>query len=362
MSSMQESLPTPTTENNPKVTILLLNYNGWKDAIECLESVYKITYPNWELVLVDNGSEDGSVSKIKEWAAGKIPVESEFFEYDVERKPIEYIEELLYDEKEARVKASKKEKERDTLLPHQKLSILRIEKNCGFTGGNNIGIEYILRERKTDYILLLSNDTVVDSKFLEELVRVAESEPKIGVVGPKIYYYGMPNKITFAGGKINLWKGECYHIGSGEIDTGRCDRIREVDYVEGSCFLIKKEVIEKVGMLDHEYFAYWEEADWCVRIKKGGYKLCYVPKTKVWHKIASTTRKTSGFVEYHMTRNMFWFMRQHATSRQYLSFLLYFFGFRFWFTSGIHIIYHKNVNAFISFFRGVMDGIKKVHR
>ena len=132
----------------PRVSIILLNYNGWEDAIECLESVYKITYPNWELILVDNGSVDGSVSKIKEWAAGKIPVESMFFEYDAERKPIEYIEVLFYDEEEAKVKVSKEEKEWDALLPHQKLSILRIEKNRGFTGGNNIGIEYILRKKK----------------------------------------------------------------------------------------------------------------------------------------------------------------------------------------------------------------------
>jgi GT2 family glycosyltransferase len=351
--------------NIPKVTILLLNYNGWKDAIECLESVYKITYPNWEVLLVDNGSVDGSVTKIKEWAAGEITVESKFFEYDAERKPIEYIEELFYDEEEARVKVSEKEKEGDKLLPHQKLSILRIEKNRGFTGGNNIGIEYILREKKADYILLLSNDTVVDKYLLKELVKVAESAPEIGVVGPKVYYYdynGRKDIINFAGGKINLWKGECYHIGAGEIDTGRCDRIREVDYVEGSCVLIKKEVIEEVGMLDHEYFAYWEEADWCVRAKKAGYGVLYVPKAEIWHKGLSTTRKTSGFVEYHMTRNMFWFMKQHTTRRQYLSFLVYFFGFRFWFISAIHLIYDKNVNAFISFFRGVMDGIKKVHQ
>jgi GT2 family glycosyltransferase len=365
MTMREESISTATIENNPKVTILLLNYNGWKDAIECLESVYKITYPNWEVILVDNGSVDGSVSKIKEWAAGEIPVESEFFDYDAEGKPIEYIEELFYDEEEARVKVSKKEKEWDMLLPHQKLSILRIEKNRGVTGGENIGIEYILRERKTDYILILNNDTVMNLDFLGELVKVAEGDDKIGVVGPKIYYYdynGRKDIINFAGGRINFWKGQGYHIGANEIDKGQHDEIREVDYVEGSCFLIKKEVIEKVGILDHEYFAYWEEADWCVRIKKGGYKLCYVPKAKIWHKVSSTTKKTRGFVEYHMTRNMFWFMRQHATSRQYLSFLLYFFGFLFWFTSGIHIIYHKNVNAFISFFRGVMDGIKKVHR
>ena len=349
--------------NTPKVTILLLNYNGWVDAIECLESVYKITYPNWEVILVDNGSEDGSVSKIKEWAAGKIHVESKFFEYDVERKPIEYIEELFYDEEEVRVKVLKKEKEWDMLLPHQKLSILRIEKNCGFTGGNNIGIEYIVKERKTDYILLLNNDTVVDKEFLGELIKVAESDERIGIVGPTMYYYDNPKIIWVGGGGKIYWnKGKINLIRSNEIDDWQFDEIVEVDYVAGCALLAKNELFENIGYLNPEYFAYWEETEWCVRAHKAGYKVLYVPKAKIWHKIASTTRKTSGFCEYHMARNMFWFMKQHATRRHYLLFLLYFFGFQFWFASGIYIVYNKNISAFISFLRGVMDGLRTIHR
>ena len=355
MTMREKSMSTAVIENTPKVTILLLNYNGWEDAIECLESVYKITYPNWEVILVDNGSVDGSVTKIKEWAAGKIPVESKFFEYDAERKPIDYIEELFYDEEEARVKALKKEKERDTLLPHQKLSILRIEKNRGVTGGENIGIEYILSERKTDYILLLNNDTVMNPDFLGELVKVGEGDEMIGIVGAVNYYYDKHEKVWFAGGKINFWNGKVYGVNV-------MDKVKEVDYVSGSCFLIKKEVIEKVGMLDHEYFAYWEETDWCVRAHKSGYKVLYVPKAKIWHKVSSTNKKISGFTEYYMTRNLFLFMNKRATRMQYLSFLLYFFGFQFWFTSGVHIVYHKDISAFISFLRGVMDGLKTIHR
>ena len=364
MGMREESMSTATIENNPKVTIILLNYNGWKDAIECLESVYKITYPNWEVILVDNGSEDGSVSKIKEWAAGKIPVKSKFFDYDAERKPIEYIEELFYDEEEARVKVLKKEKEWDTLLPHQKLSILRIEKNRGFTGGNNIGIEYILKERKTDYILLLSNDTVVDPEFLGELVKVVEGDEKVGIVGPTVYYYdnNNQNRIQSAGVKLYWNKGIGNILRSNEIDNGQFNEIIEVDYVAGCALLAKSELFEKIGYLNTDYFAYWEETEWCVRAHKAGYKVLYVPKAKIWHKRSSTTKKTSGFYEYHMARNMFWFMRQHATRRQYLSFLLYFFGFQFWFTSSFHILYYKNITAFVSFFRGVIDGIKKVHR
>lgn len=358
----EESLSTATIKNNPKVTILLLNYNGWEDAIECLESVYKITYPNWELILVDNGSVDGSVLKIKEWAAGKIPVESEFFEYDAERKPIEYIEELFYDEEEAKVKVSKKEKEWDMLLPHQKLSILRIEKNRGFTGGNNIGIEYIIKKKNTDYILLLSNDTVGDPKFLEELVKVGESDEKIGVVGPMVYHYDRQNRIQSAGAKIYWNTGKQNVLRSNKIDNGQFDEIVEVDYVAGCALFAKRKLIEKIGYLNTDYFAYWEETEWCVRAHKAGYKVLCIPKAKIWHKGLSTNKRISGFVEYHMIRNKFWFMKQHATRRQCLLFLLYFFGFRFWFTSGVHLVYHKDINGFIAFFRGIIDGIKMSHR
>ncbi|CAD6490161.1 MAG: Glycosyl transferase family 2 [Candidatus Argoarchaeum ethanivorans] len=360
MTMGEESMSTATIENNPRVTILLLNYNGWEDAIECLESVYKITYPNWELILVDNGSVDGSVTKIKEWATGKIPVESKFFEYDAERKPIESIEELFYDEEEARVKVLKKVKEWGTLLPHQKLSILRIEKNRGFTGGNNIGIEYVLKERETRYILLLSNDTVVDKEFLGELVKVGESDEKIGIVGAVNYYYDEPEKIWFSGGKINFWNGKVYSIRANEIDKRQHDMIKEADYVAGSCLLIKKEVIKGVGILDREYFAFWEDADWCVRAHKAGYKVVYVSDAKIWHKVSSTTKKISGFYEYYNTRNTFLFMKKHATRVQFISFILWFFLTNFWFMSGMLLIQHKNMKALISFYKGIKDGLLHV--
>ena len=314
MIMRKESISTAVIKNNPKVIIILLNYNRWRDTIECLESIYKITYPNWELILVDNGSEDGSVSRIKEWAGGKIRVESKFFKYDEERKPIEYIEELLlYDEGEARVKVLKKEREWDTLLPHQKLSILRIEENRGFTGGNNIGIKYILREKKTDYILLLNNDTFVDGNFLTELVKVAESDPKIGIVGPKIYYYDEPNKIWFAGGKINRRLGKTKHLGVHRIDKGQFESIKKVDYITGCAFLVKDEVFDKIGLLDNEYFFCFEDLDFCIRAQKEQYYCFYIPKAKIWHKVSQSGGGRIGHISlYYNTRNRALFMKKNG--------------------------------------------------
>ena len=323
----EESVSPATIENNSKVTILLLNYNGWQDAIECLESVYKIMYPNWELILVDNGSVDGSVSKIKEWAAGKITVESKFFDYDAERKPIEYIEELFYDEEEAKVKASKKVKEWDTLLPHQKLSILRIEKNRGFTGGNNIGIEYILGEGKTDYILLLSNDTVVDREFLGELVKVAESDGKIGIVGPKILYYDHPTIINQLGGRMNYIVGSPIGYKSGQIDRGVYNKNIEVEFLSGTALLIDIKVFIDIGLLDPIYFVTHEDTDFEMRAQMAGYKLLCAPKSKLYHKISVTLRKAPGFIIYYAIRNRMIFMRRYASNIQIMMFFVGFYFF-----------------------------------
>jgi GT2 family glycosyltransferase len=343
---------------NPKVSILILNWNGWEDTIECLESLYQIIYPNYDVIVVDNGSEDESIEKIKGYCEGKIKVESKFFEYNPSNKPIKIIE---YTREEAEAGGGK-EKEIVNISSNRKLIIIKNDKNYGFAEGNNIGMMYALKSLNPDYVLLLNNDTVVDKEFLTELVKIAESDEKIGIVGPTVYYYDKQNRIQSAGMKLCWTKGRENASRSDEIVDGQFNEIVEVDYVSGCALLAKSELIEKIGYLNIDYFAYWEETDWCVRAHKAGYKVLYVPKAKIWHKRSSATKKTSGFYEYHMARNMFWFMRQHATRRQYRSFILYFFGFQFWFTSGIHLIYHKDMNAFVSFLRGVMDGIKGVQR
>ena len=342
---------------NKKVSIIILNWNGWGDTIECLESLYKITYPSYDVIVVDNGSEDKSIEKIREYCKGEIKVESKFLKYDPSNKPIKILE---YTREET--EAGGKEKEIADLPSNKKLIIIKNERNYGFAEGNNIAMRYALKVLKFDYVLLLNNDTVVDKGFSDELIKVTESNEKIGIVGPVIYEYLKQNEVQSAGVKI------CWNTARQKLlrsDKTKCEQQNDnlnVDYVSGCCLLAKTKLINNIGYLNPTYFAYWEEADWCVRAHKAGYKVLYVPKAKIWHKRLSTTNKTSGFYEYHMTRNMFWFMKQHATRIQYLSFLLYFFGFRFWFSSGIHLIYHKNINAVISFYRGIKDGFKTVHR
>lgn len=341
-------------KEEPLVSIIVLNWNGWQDTIECLESVYQIDYPNYNVIVIDNNSTDNSIEKIKGYCEGKIEIKSKFFQYNPKHKPITVIE---YYEQELN---SSKEKNQTDLKSYRKLTLIKNNENYGFAGGNNIAMDYAIKTLKTSYILLLNNDTIVDKNFLNNLIKVAETDKKIGVVGSTVYFYDNFNQIQSAGMKLNWKKGTAEVLGFKEIDKGQFKNVSEVDYVDGSNILIKKEVFEKIGYLNPDYFLYWEETDFCVRTHKAGYKIVYVPNAKVWHKLGSTTKNVSGSYEYYMTRNMFWFMKKHATKKQFISFLVYFFGFRFWFKSSIFLLYHKDLNAFKYFLNGAIDGIKGI--
>ncbi|MCE8424420.1 MAG: glycosyltransferase family 2 protein [Candidatus Methanoperedens sp.] len=294
--------------NNPKIAIILLNWNGKEDTIECLESLKQITYTNYEILLVDNGSTDRSV---------------EYF-----RKQYPEIE------------------------------LIENEINLGYAEGNNVGIRVAI-EKGADYVLLLNNDTVVDPEFLSELVKVGDSDRKIGFAGPKIYYYnynGRKDVINFAGGKLDMWRGISQHLGLNEIDIGQYNEIKEVDYIEGSCLLMRKEMLTKIGLLDRSFFSYWEDNDWCRRGYAAGFKSVYVPAARIWHKTSASNIGTAKL--YYLTRNRMWFMKKNATQTQYIVFLINFFGYEFWYICGVLMLYYRDLKKMVSFFNGVIDGLK----
>lgn len=337
----------------PKVAIMLLNWNGWQDTLECLESVYQINYPNFDVIVVDNGSEDESILKIKHYCEGAIEPKSEFFCYNKFNKPINILE-------YTRSEVCKTIAWTRTDLPFNKnLTLIKNEKNFGFAEGNNIAIKYALNVLGSKYILMLNNDTVVDTEFLIELVNVVECDTTIGIIGPIIYHYWSPNKIQSAGVMLCWYTGKAIILRSNEICSDDHNGLVDVDYVTGCALLAKAELINNIGYLNPAYFAYWEETDWCIRAHKAGYRVICDQKSQIWHKGSSTSKKLSGFHAYHITRNKFWFMRQHATSKQYFLFIIYFFGFHFLFTSMIYIMDQRDFGAFISFLRGVKDGTTK---
>lgn len=291
----------------PKVTIIILNWNGWEDTIECLESLRQINYVNYSLILVDNKSEDKSIEKIKEYANGLIDI----LEYTKEES--EKVEELDF---------------HLSLFSNSKMIFISNNDNYGFAEGNNIGIRFATRIFEPDYILLLNNDTVVDKDFLFHMIKTGEDHEEVGIIGPKIYYYdykGSKDVINFAGGKLNMWTGKTQHIGANEKDNHTLEAASYVDWIQGSCFLIKKRVINDIGILSKKYFFGFEEIDFCLKASKAKYKCIYVPSSKIWHKVGSSLG--SGFGCFHLSqyvKNSLIFMRENGKWYHQITFLPFF--------------------------------------
>lgn len=235
----------------PKVTIVILNWNGYTDTIECLESLQNIDYPNYDIIIVDNRSSDGSADKISK----KFP----------------------------------------------DITLIRNNKNHGYAEGNNIGIKEALKDGP-EYVLLLNNDIVVDRRFLSELVNIGESDPQIGILGPKIYYRDDPNRFWHIGSNAGIFSKK--PIGYREIDEGQYDRVMEFDAVIGACILMKRSVVDKIGLMDKDYYLMAEDVDYCIRAKKAGFKIVYVPLSRVWHIVsASFQGEDSPLSMYYSSRN-----------------------------------------------------------
>lgn len=249
-----------------KIAIVILNWNQIEETIECLNSVTAIRFPNYEIILVDNGS--------------------------TETFPVNFLESY----------------------PH--VSLLQNGKNLGFAEGNNRGIAYAL-ERGAEYVLILNNDTRVDPDILHALMEAAHLHPEAGVFGAKIYYYDEPTTLWYAGGEVDSKKGRCYHVGCTDSDLEKkWEEVRDTGYACGCALFIRAETIHKVGMMDPQFFLIWEEIDWCWRIRQAGYRCLFVPKAKVWHKISlSFEGGNRGAVwQYFYWRNRLLFLKRHDPS------------------------------------------------
>ncbi len=337
---------------SPRVSIIILNWNGWKDTVECLESLYQISHPNYDVILVDNGSKDDSLNEIKAYLNGTKSVVSKFFAYSADNKPIKAFE---YTTNEAELGG--RVGEIADLPSNNRIILIRNDKNYGFAEGNNIGIRYALKALDPEYILLLNNDTVVKADFLDELVKAINNDESFGFAGPIIYYYDYNNQIdviSSAGMNLIMSKGWFYRVGFNEADQGQYSDVKTVDYLEGACLLIRRSVLDKIGLLDSSYFAYWEETDLCMRGRDAGYKCICVPTAKIWHKVSSSS--TSGIRLYYMTRNRLWFFRDHATRQELYSFLTYFFSRQFWIITRDYA-YKRDIKSIFIFFKGVLHGM-----
>jgi GT2 family glycosyltransferase len=223
--------------DQPTVYCIVLNLNGRDLLAETLESMGKMNYPSAKIVVVDNGSNDRSQSMVRERFPG--------------------------------------------------IDLIENGSNLGFGGGNNVGMQFAL-DRGAEWIILLNNDIAVDPAMLDELMTIALSDSSIGALSPKIYYFGEPDKLWYAGGSVNFWTGVISHRGLRETDHGDYDRIEDTEYITGCALLVRGSVLKKVGLFDPVYRPiYTEDADLSLRIRRAGYRLVYVPPAKLWHKVSA---------------------------------------------------------------------------
>jgi hypothetical protein len=273
---------------SPKVAIIILNWNGWLDTIECLDSLLNINYNNFCVILVDNNSEDDSIQKIKEYCDGNL-------NYSVSIPSLHPNKILISEYDETEIKS--KLKIINTTNYPSNLFLIKNDKNYGFAEGNNIGIEFVLINLNSDYILLLNNDTVVEKDFLNKLVDSVEGNDKIGVIGPKIYYYKYnqeKNIINFRGGEIKWHKYPGYHkIGDKTLDDNNSD-IKECDWITGAALMFKTNL--PIRYLDKQYFFGCEDVDFCLKLKDSSYKVYVNPQSYIWHKLGQSRHKKSGSI------------------------------------------------------------------
>jgi len=297
----------------PKVGVIILSWNEWQDTIECLESLQKIDYPNYEMIVVDNGSTDGLVENLKRWAKGEIPVNTRFVNFDVSLKPVRYIE---YDRKTAEAGGDQQERNLGGLASSRKLIIIQSGENLGFPGGNNVGIRYSLKKADFGYVLLLNDDTAVAPDFLTKMVEVAEKDEETGIVGGKIYYYQHPERIWYGGGKLSLWRASGYNQQVGKTDRALPPRQNDeqpkgvvgASFITGCLMLIRRKLLQSSRLFREDYFLYVEDTDFCYQALQEGWKLKVNLGARIWHKGAPAEgREISLMSSYYMTRNRLFF-------------------------------------------------------
>lgn len=261
----------------PKVAIILLNWNGIQDTLECLASVFAIDYPNFDVIVADNGSRDQQGQRIKQ--------------------------------------------------QYPQITLIENGGNLGFAEGNNVAIRHAL-DAGADHVLLLNNDTTIDPAALTGFADAIRRFPEAGIYGAKIYYHANPRTLWYAGARWDRRRGGFVHVGMGEEDDNQShEQISEQDYITGCALLVARTVIERIGVMDPRFFVYFEETDWCHRARRAGFRCLLVPAAKVWHKVsASTGGSASPVYHYYMSRNLLLFVGRNFDgldrAARYLSALL----------------------------------------
>ena len=290
----------------PLVYVLTLNWNGKQITIDCVESVLKSDYPNFKVMVIDNGSTDGSSQALRE-------------KFD------------------------------------NHITIIENGANLGYARGFNVGLQYGFKKNNADYCLVMNNDTILDPSAILELVKVAETDEKIGFVTGKVYYYDKPNILQTVGKKEDpiKWNGD--HIGNREEDKGQYDEISERIFADDIFTLISRKLYKETGGYNTMFFLQSEEYDWQARAKNLGYKIMYTPHAKLWHKESMTIGKQSALKAYYDARNPMLVILLHKSSEYFRRY--------FWHHLKNIILaslrYAKHMRFYTSFknFQGLLSGL-----
>lgn len=297
------------------VYVILVNWNGWSDTIECLESLFRSTYKGFNVVVCDNNSGDGSVDRILGWAAGDVtpPCASnpalEHLSCPPVPKPLTV----------GRIRSNAKTFPISVSNP--KLALIEIPINLGFAGANNLGMRYALSQHDAAFLWLLNNDTVVNPDALEQMVKYMQQNPDVGILGSKLIFYNNEKQVQALGGaRYNPWIARGTGIGAFTSPSRRSNVLKvsaEMDYVIGASMFVSDSFVQAIGPLNEEYFLYFEELDWALRAK-GRFRLSFCESCVVYHKNGASTHgntpsKPSLIADYYSTRN-----KIRITRRYYL--------------------------------------------
>lgn len=244
--------------SQPLVVSIILNSNKCYDTLRCLDALTNNTYVNHTILVLDNASSDGSVPAIR----ARFP----------------------------------------------QVRVVELCENRGYTGNNNVGIRSAL-EMGADWVFVLNEDTFLAPDGLARMVEVGGSDPQIGIVGPMVYHDDEPDVIQSAGGRLGS-RFDSIHIAKNEEDHGQFPEPHPVEWISGCAILVRRAVIEQIGLLDERFFYYWEETDWCLRARKQGWKVYHAPQAKLWHKGVQRNYHPSAAVTYYWTRNRFLLMEK----------------------------------------------------
>jgi len=245
--------------NNPQVGIIILNWNSFEDAFECINSLLKSSYKEFQILIVDNASTDDSLNQL--------------------------------------------------MHNFRNIQYLKNSQNLGYTGGNNSGIKYFLEHDDIDYIWILNPDTLVKEDTLEKIVNIAKSTPK-SILSPKILYYDQPNLIWFSNSKLNSFTGIAEHVEFNIVNNPNENGMTECEWLPGTATIYPKNVFQEIGLFDDNYFLFYDDVDFCVRAKNKGYQILLIQGAVIFHKVGRSIGRGNPVSEYYKTRNRLYFLKK----------------------------------------------------